>query len=273
VKIALPVLVRVQAEQVAAAVVLQGIDGKKDRFAGGVGSLPRVFAALADGGIQFHGYGSFHMLTLRRLGILALLCVFVVFIVAGLRSRFITGPSFVGLHARTVLVGCSLSARTGLLLARTPLFNARSSRRIHIQQAAHLRPSVVFAVEQKLVNEALAAPAVVRQDVFHVLELGQVRPDLELGPATEAAHVTAAKETNVRRQLFLLATLVHHCTQEDQQAARLRRQFVERAAQHFVRDLVRRFDVRILDLDVLQPVVLLQRPLILVKQGNTPDQR
>ncbi len=89
--------------------------------------------------------------------------------------------------ARTRLVERSLDTRTGTILARSIRFSARSwdrTQTFYTNQTDQLGLRAFgIAVEGKFVDEALPSASEVRQDVFHVLELVEVRSSLELAPS------------------------------------------------------------------------------------------
>ena len=135
-----------------------------------------------------------------------------------------------------------------------------------------MRFVIVLAIKEQFVNEALSAASVMWQDVFKFLQLVQVRSDLELTPTTTAPHITATKQAYLGRYSLLLAKPVDHFTKEDQQTTRLRGQLIKTATKHFVGNRVRCRNVGRIDFDVLQPPFFFEWPLMLVQQGDCPDQ-
>ena len=75
--------------------------------------------------------------------------------------------------------------------------------------------------------------------------------ELRIAPAGRFAHVAAREAVIGSRHLLPLALGCNHRVDRQQQPARLRRQLVERAAQHFMRKPVGHGDVGQRNLDVL----------------------
>lgn len=124
------------------------------------------------------------------------------------------------------------------------------------------------AAKGELVNEALPACAVVRQNVFHFLKLVEMCTRLELAPTGERADIAPGKNALVGIEAFRFTTLFHQVLQQAEQSPRLRRQFIQRTPQDFVGDAVGGGDVGQGRLDVFQGAFPFDRPLMLVQQGN-----
>ncbi len=105
----------------------------------------------------------------------------------------------------------------------------------------------------------------------------QVDLELRVAPARVLTHVTTREPDVASIKTLLLGALRDHCVDLVQQAPRLRRQLVERAAEHLVREPVRDPDVVERHLDVLEALAVvlgsLERALILVQQRDRADQR
>ncbi len=88
---------------------------------------------------------------------------------------------------------------------------------------------------------------------------------LRRAPPGMRAHLTAAK-------LKTFAS-VHHRFNESQQAACLRRKFIERLPHQFLHEPVRRGDVFTRGFDIGKAVLGLHRALVLIEQRDGADQR
>src|SRR5690606_37794755 len=124
--------------------------------------------------------------------------------------------------ARSRLVGRSLDTRTGTIHARSFRLSARSRDRTQVfytDEADQLRLRAFgVAVEGELVDEALPSAAEVRQDVFHVLELVEVRPRLELAPSGVRSNFATRERHLVEVDPLRLATLLHHRLKQAKQS-------------------------------------------------------
>ncbi|OQC68361.1 MAG: hypothetical protein BWX48_00069 [Verrucomicrobia bacterium ADurb.Bin006] len=129
-------------------------------------------------------------------------------------------------------------------------------------------------VEQDFVNELAAESSVTDGQVFEFHEPLQVNAHLRQAPAAEVAQLPAAKSGDGS---LLLPLGLHQVSDEAEQAARLRRQLIERTAEHFRREFVRQRDVIERDFHELDDAavdeVLAVRPLVLVEQGNRINER
>ncbi|OQC68388.1 MAG: hypothetical protein BWX48_00059 [Verrucomicrobia bacterium ADurb.Bin006] len=129
-------------------------------------------------------------------------------------------------------------------------------------------------VEQDFVNELAAESSVTDGQVFEFHEPLQVNAHLRQAPAAEVAQLPAAKSGDGS---LLLPLGLHQVSDEAEQAARLRRQLIERTAEHFRREFVRQRDVIERHLDELHDAtvdqVLAVRPLVLVKQRDGVHER
>ena len=108
------------------------------------------------------------------------------------------------------------------------------------------------------------------QQVLHLFQPMQMDFQLRIAPARIGPHV-AAREAIVRSlHLLSLALGSDHRVDRQQQPPRLRRQLIERTAQHFMREFVGRGDVGQRDLDVLDRAASmldhLPGPLMLMQQ-------
>ncbi len=134
-----------------------------------------------------------------------------------------------------------------------------------------------MALEHQFVNHALAASALMHHQILQLFQPVQMPFQLRIAPPGERAHVLAAETEVLPLDLFPLAVLAHHFVHQEQQAPRLRRQFVERAPQHFMRETIRHCDVVFRDLDVLQGLAAMHGGLVwalmLIEKRNRADQR
>lgn len=95
-------------------------------------------------------------------------------------------------------------------------------------------------IEQDFINELAAKSSVTDGEGFEFNEPLQVNAHLRQAPAAEVAQLPAAKSGG---GFLRLALGLHQFADVAEQAARLRRQLIERTAQHFGRELVRQRDV------------------------------
>lgn len=138
------------------------------------------------------------------------------------------------------------------------------------------RLSAGVAVEGEFVLEALATHAAMRDEVFQLVQARQVHARLRVTPAGPRAHV-APREAHLRLldglRLGLVAHMLDHTGQE---SPRLRRQLIQAAAQHLVRDGVGLADVLGRRLDVRDGLASIEhglhRPLVLVQQRHGVDE-
>jgi hypothetical protein len=120
---------------------------------------------------------------------------------------------------------------------------------------------LALAVPEQLVDEALAGAAAVDEHVLERGELFEMRAHGEVRPARVLAHL-APREAHVRAvQALRLGALGHQAVEEAEKAPRLRRQLVERAAEHLVRQAVGRRDVVARHLDVADGAAVVLRGL------------
>ena len=115
----------------------------------------------------------------------------------------------------------------------------------HIDQA---RPAPASnrrrRLEQQLVNETLAAAAAMRQQILQLFQTMQMHFQLRIAPARVRAHVAAARSESPRAPSSAARIPPRTISSiSNSKLPRLRRQFIERPAQHFMRQPVRRLDI------------------------------
>ena len=124
-------------------------------------------------------------------------------------------------------------------------------------------------VHHELVTKRAPEPAVAQLQVFQFKEALQMRPHLRETPAARLAQLAAAKGA------FALLCL-HERADVAKERPGLRRQFVERAAEHLRGELVRKSNVVEGGLDIFDHAaahfVTAARALVLVKERNGVDQ-
>ena len=111
-----------------------------------------------------------------------------------------------------------------------------------VNQPAQVCLAIILAAVQQLVFEQAVAAAM----GDHVLKLDQAREmdfQLRIAPTRRRAYFAPRKTQRFARLVPGLAFMPHPIHQERQQAPRLRRQLIERAAQHVMRDAVRRAEI------------------------------
>ena len=94
-------------------------------------------------------------------------------------------------------------------------------------------------VKERFINELAADASVTDGQIFEVHQPFQMDAHLRQAPAASVAQFSAAKGGSATgHRCLLTATFAfrfHHVSDVGEQAARLRRQFIERTAQHFRR--------------------------------------
>ena len=134
----------------------------------------------------------------------------------------------------------------------------------------------VFTVPDQLVHERLPARAAMSNQVFHLHQAIQVHAQLRFAPLRVLAQLSAAKAVIAEFQYLLRTLIARQLINQRQQLAGLWWQFIERAAQHFVRELVGHRDVIERDFDVFQGGAGMHQraywPLVLMQQRNAVDQ-
>ena len=134
-------------------------------------------------------------------------------------------------------------------------------------------------VKQDFINELAAKASVLDGQIFEVNQPLQVDAHLRQTPAASVAQLPAAKSGGSFRAAFF-AFGFHQLADVREQEARLRRQFIERASEHFRREFVRQRDVIERDFDkaggACTRLPCGQRfdfPLVLVKQRDGVNER
>ena len=139
-------------------------------------------------------------------------------------------------------------------------------------RAASLRRTVV----QEFVHEALAASAAVHQQVFQLGQASQVHLTA-CRPTGALAHLAAAEAEVCARHLLRAALALDHLADEAEEAPRLRRQLIERAAQHLVREpLASAMSSSVTSMYSIDCAAVRRRlhlALVLVQQRDRLDQR
>ena len=97
--------------------------------------------------------------------------------------------------------------------------------------------------------------------------------DLERAPAGERPRIALAEPVMPLLDFFGGASRARHVVQQIEEPPRLRRHFIEGAAQDFARQSVRGRDVLQRDFDMLDTFHFAPWPLVLVKQGDGADER
>jgi len=139
---------------------------------------------------------------------------------------------------------------------------------LHVNQADMGDGLRRVQIKQQLINERAAHASVPDGEAFEFDQAFQVDAHLRQAPPAGVAQLAAAKG-EIAFGLFL-----DKLADAAQQAAGLRRQFVQGAAQHLRRKLVRQSDVIEGDFDVRLPAWQhLGCPLVLVQQGDGVNQR
>lgn len=132
-------------------------------------------------------------------------------------------------------------------------------------------------VIQQFVHEALAAAATMHEHVFQLFELVHVHLHLEVGPARMFAHVAATKTVIAAGDRLCRALSLDHRRHQHEQPPGLRGEFIERAAERLMREVVRHLDVTQRDLDILDALAVLggtfDFSLVLMQERQRIDQR
>ncbi len=114
------------------------------------------------------------------------------------------------------------------------------------------------------------------QQVFQLGEPREVDLQLRVAPAGVLAHLAAAKAVVSSPDLSSRALLLDHVHHQREQPACLRRQLIERVAEHFMRQLVGERDVLQCRLQVAEGLAFVfrgtQHPLMLVQQCDHIDE-
>ena len=100
-----------------------------------------------------------------------------------------------------------------------------------------------MALEQQLVDEALAASAVMHQQIFEFFETLQMTLKLCVAPLGDGRTSRRLKRKSLRSIFCRWHSPRTISSMSRQQPPRLRRQFVERTPQHFFGELVGDADV------------------------------
>jgi hypothetical protein len=166
-----------------------------------------------------------------------------------------------------------LELTSGLL----DLFLVVAPQPLDVDQSAQRGLSVLArSVVEQLVDEALTSPSPMRQHVFKLDELVQVRSDLEVRPSRVLADLPPGEPVFVPLEQQPLALSRDHLVEQRQQPPGLGSEFVQRAPQHLVGQTVGDLDVRERHLDVLDftPVATgrLDGALELKQQRDDVDQ-
>ena len=115
------------------------------------------------------------------------------------------------------------------------------------------------------------------QQVFQFFQPPQMQAQLRVAPAGDGPHVAPREAIVGPLDPLPLALRRDHRIDQQQQPPRLRRQLVERTAQHFRRQPVGNGDVIERDFDVLDgPAIVLDRlpgALPLMQQSDSADER
>ena len=89
------------------------------------------------------------------------------------------------------------------------------------------------------------------REILQLFEPLQMHPQLRVAPAGYEARTSRRLKRKSARSIFSRShSRLHHVFDQPQQLSGLRRQFVERPAQHFMREPVRLLDVVERDFDV-----------------------
>ena len=147
-----------------------------------------------------------------------------------------------------------------------------------IDQTKEERPAFASsALVQQLVDEALATSAAMHEHVLHRDQLVHVRSHLEVAPTAPFAHFAIREPVIAPRHPATRAFTRQRAVDRAQETPRLRRELVERTAEHFVRKLVRERDVGRRDFDVLDRprwvAVYLSFALMLMQKRRRADER
>ena len=114
----------------------------------------------------------------------------------------------------------------------------------HVEEPRDEAPAVLArAVVNEFINETLAVLGAVREEIFQLDQARQMNVQLRVAPTHNLAHPTAREAAIAALHLRRRATRRDFALDEGQQAPRLRRHVVETAAEHFMREPVRRRDV------------------------------
>src|SRR5271156_43521 len=156
-------------------------------------------------------------------------------------------------------------------------FKARLLAVVVIFKARQRGPGCVCrALEEQLVDEALAAPATMHDEIFEVFKPRQMPFQLRVAPPREGPHVAPREAVLRALDPLPLTGRSYHTVDQQQQAPCLRGHLVERPAQHFMDDLLRQLHILLGGLDVLEGLVSMPRRLYLAlplrKERDSADE-
>src|SRR6266508_1775546 len=139
-------------------------------------------------------------------------------------------------------------------------------------------PALALSAIQQLEHEALTAPSAMDEHVFESDQLREMRPYLEVTPTGCLADVAAGEAILLLMHAESRARGIDQPHEEAEELASLRRELVERAAEHFVRELIRQLDVGERDFDVLDHFAArkkfpLLRSLVLMQKRDRANER
>ena len=170
---------------------------------------------------------------------------------------------------------CFATPRQVAILPRHPLLKTRQVGFVAMRQNLHVNQADMgeglrrVQVKEQLINELAAQTSVPDGEAFEFNQPFQMDAHLRQAPPTGVAQLPAAKGEHCP-----LVLLLDKFADATQQAAGLRRQFVQGAAQHFRRKLVRQRNIIEGDFNVrLAAWQGLRLALVLVQQGDGVNQR
>ncbi len=117
------------------------------------------------------------------------------------------------------------------------------------------------AIEEQLVDEALAASAAMHDQVFELFQPLQVPLELRVAPARVMPRTSRREKRNSPRSICCRSHFAHHLVDHQQQLARLRGHRRRASGQHLMDDLLRQFHVGLGRLDVLEGLAATASPV------------